>query len=203
MLTYGYTELWGFDGYARPSVYPAAWAAADKAMSPGATALALPWRAYMQVPWAGDRVIANPIPGYFDRTIISADDLEAGPIETETSDPRSLFLQFCISEGNHVTEFGRLLAPLGVRYVIVAKGPGSQSYEWLDRQQDLEKIVDAPSIAVYQNEEMVPNVYEPVQRIFLRDWGQVVALAQRVPLIDYSIQSGMPGLDLWYCRWRP
>src|SRR6185437_16204085 len=114
VLTYGYTELWGFDGYIKPSVYPSAWQAADRAMSPGAAAIAVPWRAYIQVSWAGDRVVANPAAGFFDRTVISADDLEAGPIETETSNPQSLFLQFCFSEGNHLTEIGRLLAPLGI-----------------------------------------------------------------------------------------
>ena len=98
-LAYGYTELWGFDGYARPSAAPVSWAAADRAMAPGATALALPWRAYFQVPWFGNRVVANPVQGYFDRPVISADDTEAGSITTETSNPRSLFLQFCLSEG--------------------------------------------------------------------------------------------------------
>ena len=45
----------GFDGYARPTVYPVSWAAADRSMSPEATAIALPWRAYLRVPWAGDQ----------------------------------------------------------------------------------------------------------------------------------------------------
>jgi hypothetical protein len=88
-LVYGGTELWGFAGYARLSAYPVSWAAADRAMSPGAGALALPWLAYLRVPWAGGRVIANPVQGYFDRPVISADDTEAGPIVTETSNPRS------------------------------------------------------------------------------------------------------------------
>ena len=123
-LVYGGTELWGFAGYARPSAYPASWAAADRAMSPGAEALALPWLAYIRVPWIGDRVVADPMQGYFDRPVVAADDLEAGPIVTETSNPRSLFLQFCLNQGNRFTEFGRILAPLGIRYVILAKVPG-------------------------------------------------------------------------------
>ena len=187
-LVYGYTELWGLDSYARPSVYPASWAAADRSMSPGATAIALPWRAYLPVAWLGNRVVANPLQGYFARPVVSADDLEAGPITTETSDPRSLFLEFCLSEGNRLTEFGRLLAPLGIRYVILAKGPGAQSYDWLGRQHDMRKIFDTDAIAVYRNEEAVPNAYEPSRRLLLRDWGQVAALAQRVSLLDYLIQ---------------
>jgi hypothetical protein len=187
-LVYGYTELWGLDGYTRPSVYPASWAAADRAMSPGATAIALPWRAYLPVTWLGNRVVANPMQGYFARPVISADDLEAGPITTETSDPRSLFLQFCLSEGNRLTEFGRLLAPFGIRYVILAKMPGAQSYGWLGRQHDMRRVFDSDAITVYKNEEAVPGAYEPRRRLVLQDWGQVVALAQHTSLLGYLIQ---------------
>jgi hypothetical protein len=187
-LVYGYTELWGLDGYARPSVYPASWAAADRSMSPGAMAIALPWRAYLPVTWLGNRVVANPTQGYFARPVVSADDLEAGPITTETSDPRSLFLEYCLSEGNRLTEFGRLLAPLGIRYVILAKGQGAESYDWLGRQHDMRRVFDSDAIAVYKNEEAVPSAYEPRRRLVLQDWGQVVALAQHTSLLGYLIQ---------------
>lgn len=187
-LGYGYTQLRGFDGYARATTYPVAWAAADRSMSQGATALALPWRAYFQVPWMGDRVVANPAQGYFDRPVISADDLEAGPITTETSNPRSRFLQFCLGEGSHLTEFGRLLAPLGIRYVILANVPGAQGYGWLARQHDLKRVFSARSIVVYANTEPVRAAYQPRLRLSVRDWGQVVALAQRAPLTDYLIR---------------
>ena len=198
-LVYGYTELWGLDGYAKPSVYPASWVAADRSMSPGATALALPWRAYLPVSWLGNRVVANPVQGYFARPVVSADDLEAGPITTETSDPRSLFLEFCLSEGNRLTEFGRLLAPLGIRYVILAKGPGVESYDWLSRQHDMRRVFDSGTIVVYQNEEAAPRTYEPGRRLVLQNWGQVVALAQHTSLLGYLIQvrEARPGpLDL-------
>ena len=188
LLGYGCTELWGFAGYARPSMYPASWAGADRAMGPGAPAPALPFRAYLRVAWTGNRVVANPMQGYFTRPMISADDLEAGSIETETSNPRSLFLQFCLSEGNRGSEFGRLLAPLGIRYVIVAKVPGAESFGWSGRQHDLRRVFNGRHIAVYQNGEAVPTAYEPSHVVSLHDWGQVVALAQREPIVNYLIR---------------
>jgi hypothetical protein len=157
-------------------------------MSPGAKALALPWLAYLRVPWAGDRVIANPTQGYFDRPVIAADDLEAGPIVTETSNPRSLFLQFIANQGNHFTEFGRLLAPLGIRYVILARVPGAQSFSWLDGQRDLRQVFRSAQVVIYRNEEPTLPAYEPANRLVLQDWGQVAALAQHVPLTRYLIQ---------------
>ncbi len=187
-LVYGYTEFWGFIGYARPISYPVSWAAADRTMTAGATAIALPWRAYLQVPWAANRVIASPLPGYFDRPVISADDLEAGPIATESADPRTLFLQFAFGEGHRLSEFGRVLAPFGVRYVILARFPGAQSYDWLARQRDLTRVYSSSSIIVYKIDEAVPGAYAPRQTIDLRNWGQVLALSQRVPLTDYLIR---------------
>ena len=187
-LVYGGTELWGFAGYARPSAYPASWAAADRAMSSGAEALALPWLAYIRVPWIGDRVIADPMQGYFDRPVIAADDLEAGQIVTETSNPRSLFLQFCLNHPNRFTEFGRILAPLGIRYVILARVPGAQSFAWLGSQHDLRRVFGSAQVVIYRNEESVRTAYEPARHLVLRDWGQVATLAQRAPLADYLIQ---------------
>lgn len=194
-LTYGYTELWGFSGYAKPSVYPASWVAADHVMSPGAAAIALPWRAYLPVPWMGDRIVANPMASFFARPVISADDLEAGPIVTESTNPRSLFLQFCLSEGNRLTEFGRLLAPLGIRYVILAKVPGAQTFGWLSRQHDMKMVFSSKAIAIYENEESIRAAYEPSRRLTLRNWGEVVALAQREPIVNYLIRvrNARPG----------
>jgi hypothetical protein len=55
-------------------------------MRSGAEALALPWPAYVRVRCTGGRVVADPMQGYFDRPVVAADVLEAGPIVTETSD---------------------------------------------------------------------------------------------------------------------
>ena len=126
--------------------------------------------------------------GYFARPVISADDLEAGQVTTETSNPRSLFLQYCLNEGNRITEFGRLLAPLGIRYVILTKSPGDRSFSWLSRQEDMREVSDSGTIAVYENEEVVPDAYDPSRHLVLRDWGQVIALAQRTSLLTYLIQ---------------
>ena len=194
-VSYGYTELWGFLGYARPTQYPAAWAAADRMMKPGASMLALPWRTYLTVPWIGNRVVYNPMASYFDRPVVSADGLEAGPIDTETSDPRSRFVQFCLSQGRKLTEFGRLLAPLGLRYVAIAKVPGAGAYDWLARQHDLRLVFASRNISLYENTEQVLAAYQPRQRLRLSDWGAVAAFSQRSALDDYliTVRHARPG----------
>jgi hypothetical protein len=52
----------------------------------------------------------------------------------------------------------------------------------------MKRVFDTDAVAVYENEEAVPEAYEPGARIMLRDWGQVLALAQRTSLLSYLIQ---------------
>lgn len=191
-VLYGYSELWGFDGYATPTTYPRDWTTAERAMTPGATALALPWSAYLPVPWLGGDVVANPLSGYFNGPVISGDNLQAGPIETESTNPRSLFLLYALTEGPRLHDFGRDLAALGVRYVVLAKTGAWQDFNWLNRQGDLRRVFVGPTIVLYANEEAVPLAYEPRSRITVRDWGGVLALAERVPLTDYLIDVRHP-----------
>lgn len=186
-LAYGYTELWGFSVAGQRSATPPAVLAADRAMRPGATALLLPWAAYYPVPWLGDRVVANPLASAFDRPVIAADDLEAGQIVSESANPRSAFLQFSLSHGASLHEFGRVLAALGVSYVVVAKAPGWTDYAWLARQGDLHVVLDDADLVVYRSTEVVHAAYAPQRTVTVRDWGAVLAMAARVPLVDYRI----------------
>ena len=194
-ILYGYTELWGFDGSARPTTYPTDWTAAEHLMRPGGAALALPWSAYLSVPWLDGDVVANPLSGYFKGPVISGDNLQAGPIETESTNPRSLFILYALTEGPHLHEFGRDLAALGVRYVVLAKTAGWQDFNWLDRQKDMTRVFDGRTIVLYRNDETVPLVYEPAKQITVRDWGAVLALAERAPLTDFlvSVRHARPG----------
>ncbi len=186
-VVYGYTELWGFSVSGQGSATPAAVVAADRAMAPGETALVLPWAAYYPVPWLGDRVVANPLASAFDRPVIAADDLEAGQIVSESTNPRSAFLEFSLSSAPRLHEFGRVLAALGASYVVVAKSPGWSTYAWLAAQRDLRVVLDDADVVVYRSTEVVRPAYAPKASIRLRDWGAVLALSDRVPLVDYAI----------------
>ncbi|MGH9019481.1 MAG: hypothetical protein ACRDV0_00450, partial [Acidimicrobiales bacterium] len=174
-VLYGFTELWGFDGYARATRYPADWVGAQAAIAPGSSALAVPWSAYLPVPWLGGAVVANPLSGYFAGPVISGDNLQAGPIESESTNPRSRFLLFALAEGPRLREFGRDLAALGARYVVLAKVGEWQSFDWLDHQVDLRRVFNGPTIAVFASDEVVPAAYEPGSSVTLPDWGSVLA----------------------------
>jgi hypothetical protein len=195
-LLYGATELWGFGSYATPtSTLPPGVAAADRSMAPGAAALVLPWAAYLPAPWLGGRVVANPYASAFARPVLAGDDLEVGPISTESQDPRSRFITFALSAGPHLRQFGRVLQPLGVPYVVVAKVGAWHDFAWLDRQRDLRRVFDSDRFFVYRTTEPALSAYSPHGQVTVADWGAVLALAERQPLVGYllHVRHARPG----------
>ena len=99
--------------------------------------LFLPWHLYLAFPFTDGRVIANPAPTSFRRSVISGDNVEAVGIQTTSASPRSAFLERLFAQGPRTHDFGSLVAPLGVKYVVLAKTADWRSYSWVSAQPDL------------------------------------------------------------------
>jgi hypothetical protein len=191
---YGFTVFWGFDGYAAPSTYPESWAQANTLMGTGdQPALALPWHLYLSFSWTQGRTVVNPMASYFTRPVISGDNIEAGDIETESSDPRSAYLEYLISIGPATDHLGRLLAPLGIRYILLAKTDDWRNYGFLYTQSDLRVVRNWSDLTLFQNREPAPLVTAPTVTITVDNWGDVVGLAQEASLTSYYVVVRNPG----------
>lgn len=68
---------WGADGSLRPVKFPAGWAEVGRRIDaqPG-TVLALPWKEYLDVSFAGGRRVLNPLPDYLGGDVLSSYDPE-------------------------------------------------------------------------------------------------------------------------------
>jgi hypothetical protein len=191
---YGFTAFWGFGGYAAPSAYPASWAQANSIMGSGGQAvLALPWHLYLDFPWTQGRTVVNPMASYFQRPVISGDNIQAGDIETESSDPRSDYLNYLFSVGSDTTHLGRLLAPLGIHYVLLAKTDDWKDYSFLDTQADIRVVKSWGDLTLFENMEPSPLATAPTATITVDTWGDVVGLAQETSLADYYVVVRNPG----------
>jgi hypothetical protein len=191
---YGFTAFWGFGGYAAPSAYPASWAQANSIMGSGDQAvLALPWHLYLDFPWTQGRTVVNPMASYFQRPVISGDNIQAGDIETESSDPRSDYLNYLFSVGSDTTHLGRLLAPLGIHYVLLAKTDDWKDYSFLDTQADIRVVKSWGDLTLFENMEPSPLATAPTATITVDTWGDVVGLAQETSLADYYVVVRNPG----------
>jgi hypothetical protein len=105
----------------------------------------------MSFPFTGGRVIANPAPTSFRRSVISGDNAEVGPVYTSSTSPRSAYLEDLFARGPQTHRFGSLVAPLGVQYLVLAKTVDWRSYSWLSAQGDLRLIMRTPSLEVWRN----------------------------------------------------
>ena len=145
--------LWGLGGSISVSKYPAGWAAADEAMGPrGGSALFLPWHAYQPFEFTDGRAVATPARAFFRREIISSDAVELPQLRTDSTSLRMEYLDRVIAHAGE-NAFGRLVAPLGVDYVLVSKERETGTYDWVSRQPGLTLVLETESIDVYRVDE--------------------------------------------------
>lgn len=192
-LAYTPTIFDGLAGQITPSHLPRSWQAADRLMGDGpGQVLFLPWHLYSSFPFTDGRVIASPAPTSFRRSVISGDNVQAGGVETESTSPRSAYLTRLFDQGSNIFDFGSLVAPLGVEYVILAKAVDWRSYSWIADQRDLKLMADSSSLEVWRNTSYVGVGESSSKRV-----------VRQISPVAYEIGAGQPGwvsLDAAYQR---
>ncbi|MEV4279449.1 hypothetical protein [Actinoplanes xinjiangensis] len=148
--TVGASLVWGLGGSVRVSHYPPAWYAADRLMGAGdESVLFLPWHQYQPFTFTSARTVATPAGAFFRRPVLSSDATELGPVRSNSASRRMAYLDEVIARGGG-GGFGRLIAPLGVRYVVLARDRESDTYAWLGRQRDLAPVLRTAELDVYR-----------------------------------------------------
>ena len=181
------TLLWGFGGRVEVGRYPDSWGEADRLMGDGPERiLFLPWHQYLAFPFT-DRVVANPAPLAFRRDVIAGDNVELPGLRSASNSPRSAYLEFLYAAGPRLRSFGQLVAPHGVGYVVLAKTADWPSYGWLDRQVDLEKVLDRAEIAVYRNTRPVAAGTRAAGTVTVDDWGELAGLSDAADLSGTAV----------------
>ena len=151
-LLYCPTIFWGLAGQISPSTVPASYHKVGSLMGDGpGRVLYLPWHLYMAYPFTGGRVVANLGPSLFRRPVISGDNVQVGSVETQSTSPRSAYVARLLAEGPQLGDFGALVAPLGVKYVVLAKAVDWKRYGWLGHQGDLRLVYDSSSLEAWAN----------------------------------------------------
>jgi hypothetical protein len=193
---YTFSAFWGFDGYARPEPFPASWSEASALMGSGSgKVLALPGDQYLPFPWTQERPVANPMTSFFGRDVLIDGSLHLDGLESQTNDAESEYLRFVTDHGVSSTRFGNLIAPLGVKYVLLAKTTDWARYGWLADQTDLRLVRAWPDLQLYENLEPVATAYAPAQHVTVQDWGALVGLGEHARLTDLavSVRNPAPG----------
>ena len=153
-LPIAYTPIMfnGLNGQISLSTVPSEFEQANKIMGDGpGKILYLPWHQYMLYPFTNGHVIANLGSNLFTRDVISGDNVEAGGVNSQSTSPRSSFIQSLLTSSPTVKHLGSLLEPLGVQFIVLSKNTNWLSYAWISQQPDLKLIADNSSLSIYEN----------------------------------------------------
>jgi hypothetical protein len=142
--------VWGLGGSIRVAHYPSSWYAADRLMGEGTeSVLFLPWHQYQPFAFTGSRTVATPAGAFFRRPVISSDAAEVGLVRSNSTSRRTAYLDRLLATGDN-RRFGRLVAPLGVGYVALARDREAEEYAWLEDQLDLAPMLRTREFDLYR-----------------------------------------------------
>lgn len=152
---YTYPMLWGFGGHLHVTPdYPKDWYRVNDFLNqdkPDYKVLFLPWHQYMSFSFI-DKTVANPASNFFDKQVITGDNMEFGPIYSESKNPVSeKITKMFVGSDLDRRNLGIRMRRLDIKYIVLAKEADYQQYDYLDSQEDLELVKDTETLSVYLN----------------------------------------------------
>lgn len=164
------TMFGGFWGQLRPVEYPESWTKVNNLIvdsgrgqnDDNSLTLFFPWHQYMRFGFANNLVVANPAPRFFTKPILASENYETKSLYSHDVRPEALHIEGLLSmekEGVNLTgdqvfdrvKWGESTAVINVKYIILAKESDWQTYGFLDKSGDLNKIYEDNSLILYQN----------------------------------------------------
>ena len=159
-LAYSATQVWGLELAFAPTSFPKSWSQIQKITSqaPG-TILALPWSRFTNETFTGGRNVDNPAADYFSDPVLSSRNDGLPALGDDSTDPREKWMLHVLRNGPDTNTVGRLLAPLGVRWVLLAPLSNSGGYQWLYHQSDLTLVQHWRGAALFLNRAWSGEAY--------------------------------------------
>lgn len=146
--------FWGLHGQLAPKQYPPDWYTLDERLNrdpDSFSVLFVPWHLYAYFGFAG-RVVVSPAPAFFDKQTLVSDDLEFGGASPNAADTQKQQVTRILNNGGERTHLGKQLAPLGVKYILLAREPGASQYNYLYDQQDITLVAAERTLLLFRNE---------------------------------------------------
>lgn len=149
----GLGMFWGFSGQLSARAYPSEWYALSermKSLPDDKPAIFVPWHLYQRYSFS-PRVVANPAATFFEgRKVIVSNDPEFSGVKPLRNDALTDSVGRILA--NKPRDIANKLSELGVGYVIIAREPGYEDYEFLRSTEGLQNIFNEGRIAIYEVE---------------------------------------------------
>ncbi len=202
-LIYSFTFFNRFAGQIEPTDYPKDWYEINNFLNKDKQdfkILFLPWHQYMSFDWVlnKDKSIANPSRYFFDKEVISGTNVEIGNIRRQDYSPDQVYIDFLLKNKYSITNFGKQVSILNVKYILLTKEVDYKKYFFLFNQTDLELIKETKHL---YNLEATP-AESTSYRFALRDQqycpGIKLAGSKETPYLTNSTQLPVDYTDdLW------
>jgi len=181
-LVYSF-NMFGFQSQVGTTDYPQGWYKVNEYLNQDEddfNVLFLPWHLYMDYSWLPnrDKRLANPAWRFFNKPIIAGDNIEVPRIYSQSTSPVSKYTEFLLFNKNKLGNFGELLAPINVKYVILAHESDYESYEFLYHQMDLTVVLQSEEITLFRNEHPVAKAYGVDSVVFIESLEEYLELSQ-------------------------
>ncbi len=186
---YSFT-MFGFYGKLGVTDYPEAWYEANKYLNRDRddfNTLFLPWHNYMNYEWLPnkDKRLSTPARFFFDKPVIQGDNIEMPGTYSQSTNPISRYIEFLLNKKNEISNFGELVTPLNVKYIILVCEADWEAYDFIFQQQDLRLVIQEPGLFVFQNEHHVSRAYGVNDVVFIKDWSDYLVLSKEQNVTDY------------------
>lgn len=194
-IIYSFTMFNGFWGQLEPTDYPDDWYEVNDYVNRDKqdfNILFLPWHAYMDFKWlpTPQKRIATPAYIFFDKPVIQGDNMEAGSIYSSSVNPVSRYIEFLFTKKYEIDNFGELVAPLNVKYIILTKEVDYRSYDFLYNQSDLELIKETENLLLFRNKHPVARIYQVDNINTIQNWDDMIEFSRSGDLTSSAFIIG-------------
>ena len=194
--------IFGLWGQVRATDYPEEWYEVNNYLNQDEAdfnVLFLPWHLYMDYDWLPNKDIrlGNPAGKFFDKPVIRGDNVEIASIYSASTNPISRYVEFLLARGEEIDNLGELLAPLNVKYVILAQEADYESYSFLYQQEDLLVELTNSGLVLFKNEHPVARAYAGDSIIYIKDLAEYLELSNTQDVMEhlYLIEEGASYTD--------
>lgn len=189
--------IFGLWGQVRATDYPEEWYEVNNYLNQDETdfnVLFLPWHLYMDYDWLPNKDIrlGDPAGKFFDKPVIRGDNVEIAGIYSASTNPISRYVEFLLARGEEIDNLGELLAPLNVKYVILAQEADYESYSFLYQQEDLSVELTNSGLVLFKNEHPVARAYTGDSIIYIKGLAEYLELSKTQDVMEhlYLIEEG-------------
>jgi len=203
---YSYRELFGFYGQLRNLEYPDEWYEAKEFLDSDSSdyrVLYLPWHLYMLQSWIG-RITANPAPVFFGKPFLAGENMEWMGIETQSRKPEQHYMHFLLDNRERIRNFGELLAPLNIKYIVLLREVDYMNYDFLYHQEDLKVVYENAKVVLFENQHDTARVYWVKSMKKMENWSQILDISRNEDLlVSLYLKEDRDSHDYSEKRFRP